>query len=80
MQLLDGSECYRTNADEMEVFEIDHADIESGLHEGIKYMHVGDFAKLIIPSHLAHGLVGDLDKVPPMSTLVVDIHLIGLEE
>ena len=80
VQLLDGSECYRTNADEMEVFEIDHADIESGLHEGIKYMHVGDFAKLIIPSHLAHGLVGDLDKVPPMSTLVVDIHLIGLEE
>jgi FKBP-type peptidyl-prolyl cis-trans isomerase len=80
VQLLDGTECYRTDADEVEVFEIDHADIESGIHEGIKLMHVGDRAKLIIPSHLAHGLVGDLDKVPPMSTLVVDIHLIGLEE
>ncbi len=80
VQLLDGTECYRTDADEVEVFEIDHADIESGIHEGIKLMHVGDRAKLIIPSHLAHGLVGDMDKVPPMSTLVVDIHLIGLEE
>lgn len=80
VQLLDGTECYRTDADEVEVFEIDHADIESGIHEGIKLMHVGDRAKLIIPSHLAHGLVGDLDKVPPMSTLIVDIHLIGLEE
>ena len=80
VELLDGKECYRTSDDEVEVFEIDHADIESGIHEGIKLMRVGDRAKLIMPSHLAHGLVGDLDKVPPLSTLVVDIHLIGLEE
>jgi FKBP-type peptidyl-prolyl cis-trans isomerase len=64
----------------VDVFEIDRADIESGIHEGIKFMSVGDRAKLIIPSHLAHGLVGDLDKVPPLSTLVVDIHLIVLGE
>lgn len=80
VSLMDGKECYRTDADEVDVFEIDRADIESGIHEGIKFMSVGDRAKLIIPSHLAHGLVGDLDKVPPLSTLVVDIHLIGLGE
>jgi FKBP-type peptidyl-prolyl cis-trans isomerase len=80
VELLDGKECYRTNEDEVEVFEIDRADIESGIHEGIKYMRVGDRAKFILPSHLAHGLVGDLDKVPPLSTLVIDIHLIGLGE
>ncbi len=80
IELLDGKECYRTDSDEVEVFEIDRADIESGIHEGIKYLRVGDRAKFILPSHLAHGLVGDLDKVPPLSTLVVDIHLIGLGE
>ena len=80
VELLDGKECYRTAEDEVEVFEIDRADIESGIHEGIKHMRVGDRAKFILPSHLAHGLVGDLDKVPPLSTLVIDIHLIGLGE
>ena len=80
VELVDGRECYRTDADEVEVFEIDRADIESGIHEGIKYLSIGDRAKFILPSHLAHGLVGDLDKVPPLSILVIDIHLIGLGE
>jgi FKBP-type peptidyl-prolyl cis-trans isomerase len=42
-------------------------------------MKMGDRAKLIIPSHLAHGLVGDLNKIPPLTTIVVDIHLIDLK-
>jgi FKBP-type peptidyl-prolyl cis-trans isomerase len=62
----------------MEEFVIDKSDIESGIQEGIKKMREGDRAKMIIPSHLAHGLVGDLDKIPPLSVIVVDIHLIGL--
>jgi len=41
-------------------------------------LSLGDHAKLIIPSHLAHGLIGDLDKIPPLTTLVMDIHLIGV--
>ena len=59
---------------------IDKSDIESGVQEGIKKMRVGDKAKLIIPSHLAHGLTGDMEKIPPLSVIVVDIHLIGLVE
>lgn len=76
--LLDGTICYKTAADEMEEFIIDKSDIESGVQEGIKKMCVGDRAKMVIPSHLAHGLVGDLNKIPPLSVIVVDIHLIGL--
>ena len=78
ISLLDGRQCYKTAADEMEEFVIDKSDIESGIQEGIKKMREGDRAKMIIPSHLAHGLVGDLDKIPPLSVIVVDIHLLGL--
>lgn len=76
--LLDGTECYRTKADEVEVFKIDRSAIETGIQEGIKKMRVGEKAKLIIPSHLAHGLIGDLDKIPPLTPLIVDIELVEL--
>ncbi|MFY7990582.1 MAG: FKBP-type peptidyl-prolyl cis-trans isomerase [Fluviicola sp.] len=79
ISLLDGTECYRTAKDELDVFRVDNSEMESGIHEGIKLMKVGGRAKLIFPSHLAHGLVGDLDKIPPLSPLVVDIKLIELE-
>jgi FKBP-type peptidyl-prolyl cis-trans isomerase len=80
VSLLDGTQCYKTAKDEIEEFVIDKSDIESGVQEGIKKMRVGDKAKLIIPSHLAHGLTGDMEKIPPLSVIVVDIHLIGLVE
>lgn len=76
--LLDGKEVYKTPSDEYDVFNIDNSQIESGIHEGIKLMKVGEKAKLVFPSHLAHGLVGDMDKIPPLSPLVVDIELIEL--
>lgn len=79
ISLLDGTEVYKTAADEVDIFRIDKSDMESGIHEGIKRMHVGEKAKLVFPSHLAHGLVGDLQKIPPLSPLVVDIELIGIE-
>jgi len=75
VSLLDGTECYRTKADEVEIFRIDKSNIETGIQEGIKKMRVGEKAKLIVPSHLAHGLIGDLDKIPPLTPIVVDIEL-----
>jgi len=77
--LLDGTEVYKTPSDEVDIFRIDKSEMESGIHEGIKLMRVGEKAKLVFPSHLAHGLVGDLKKIPPLSPLVVDIELLGLE-
>jgi FKBP-type peptidyl-prolyl cis-trans isomerase FkpA len=79
ISLLDGTEVYKTASDEVDIFRIDKSDMESGIHEGIKLMRVGEKAKLVFPSHLAHGLVGDLQKIPPLSPLVVDIELIGIE-
>lgn len=80
ISLLDGTVCYQTESDEFERFVVDNSEIESGVQEGIKKMSVGDRAKLIIPSHLGHGLMGDLEKIPPLNTLVVDIHLLGIRK
>jgi len=80
VQLLDGKEVYKTASDEVEEFVIDKSQLESGIHEGIKKMRAGEKAKLIIPSHLGHGLVGDFDKVPPLAVLVVDVHLIKIKQ
>ncbi|MFU8845127.1 MAG: FKBP-type peptidyl-prolyl cis-trans isomerase, partial [Bacteroidales bacterium] len=59
-------------------FMIGQGGVENGLEEGILLLKKGDRAKLIIPSHLAFGLVGDMDKIPAKATLVYDIELIDL--
>lgn len=58
-------------------FKIDFSEVESGLQEGIKRMRVGDKGIFIIPNHLAHGLVGDMNKIPPLETIIMDIHFIS---
>ncbi len=79
VSLLDGTECYRTEADEYQELRVDQSEVETGVQEAIKLLKVGDRAKLIIPSHIGHGLLGDSDKIPPLTTLVVDIYLMGIK-
>lgn len=79
VSFLDGEKVYETAADEVDIFRVDKSNIETGIQEGIKKMKVGERSILIIPSHLAHGLIGDMDKIPPLTTLVVDIELLKLE-
>lgn len=78
VHLLNGTECYATK-DKAEEFIVGKDNVESGLHEGITYMSVGDKAIIIIPSHLAHGLAGDLKEIPIRSTIVYDIELIAIK-
>lgn len=79
VSLMDGTECYKTEDDEYEELLVEQSDVESGVQEAVKLLHVGDRAKLIIPSHIGHGLLGDQDKIPPLTTLVVDIYLMGIK-
>jgi FKBP-type peptidyl-prolyl cis-trans isomerase FkpA len=78
VSLLNGALCYTTAKTGAETFRVDHDDVESGVHEGVKLMHEGEKAKFIIPAHLAHGLLGDLNKIPPRSALVYDLELISV--
>lgn len=80
ISLLDGTVCYTSEKDGAKEFLIGKDYIESGLHEGIKLMHVGDKMRFILPSHLAHGLTGDQSKIPPLSSVVYEIELLGLTD
>lgn len=75
ISLLDGKVCYQTDADHYDKLIVDRSDVQSGIQEGLKKMRVGDSSKMIMPSHLANGLVGDLENIPPLSPIIVDISL-----
>jgi len=79
ISLLDGTPCYTTDDDVYDEIPIDRNDKESGLNEALKLMREGESAKLILPNHLAHGLVGDLGQIPPLAILLVDVELVELQ-
>jgi FKBP-type peptidyl-prolyl cis-trans isomerase FkpA len=79
IRLIDGTLCYSSNEEGVKKFMIGSDNVETGLHEAIQLMAVGEKGRFILPSHLAHGLLGDMDKIPPKSVVIYDIELLGLE-
>ena len=80
LELLDGSLCYSSDSLGLKTFIIGKGTVENGFDEGILLMHVGDAAHLILPPHLAFGLVGDQKCIPPRSIIVYDVALLKIEE
>ncbi len=78
VSLMDGRVCYSSDKTGPKSFTIGEDHIESGLHEAITYLRVGDKAIVILPSFLAFGLAGDGDKIPPHASVVYDLELIAL--
>jgi FKBP-type peptidyl-prolyl cis-trans isomerase FkpA len=78
VRLINGNLCYSSVEKGPKEFIIGHGGIEAGAEEGILLMRVGDRAKFIVPSHLAFGLLGDQDKIPPKSAIIYDIELIKI--
>lgn len=75
VELLDSTLCYSSEKSGPQSFVVDHDDVESGLHEGVKLLCEGDSALLIMPSFLAHGLTGDQQKVPSNSPIVYRVKI-----
>jgi gliding motility-associated peptidyl-prolyl isomerase len=78
ISLLDGTLCYSSEEEGPKEFKVAHDNVETGLHEAIQYMRKGDEAVLILPSHLAHGLMGDSGKIPPKASVVYEIKLLSI--
>ena len=79
VELITGEALYSSKKSGPKEFIIGRGGVESGLEEGILFLRVGDKARLIIPSYLAHGLSGDQDKIPPKATLIYTIKLVKLK-
>lgn len=76
VSLLDGTLCYTTKHKDAKEFLVGKGGVESGLEMGILLMHEGQKGKFILPPHLGHGLLGDNNKIPPLSILVFDVELL----
>ena len=62
--------------DGLKTFLVGHGGVEIGLEEAILHLHKGDEAEIIIPSHLAHGLIGDGERIPPRTTIVYKVKIV----
>ncbi len=80
ISLMDGTLCYSSDSTGLREFLIGQDDVETGLHEGIQYLHVGDKATFILPSHLAYGLMGDQRKIPPKASVLYEIELMKIRK
>lgn len=78
ISFLSGDTAYSYTRYGSEMFQIDRTNKESGLNEGVQLMSKGAKAKLVVPSHLAHGLVGDAKRIPPRTPLVFDVEVINI--
>jgi len=72
--------CYSSKENGEHTFLVGMDNVESGLHEGVKYFHVGDKGYIILPHFAAHGLLGDMNKIPPLSTVLYNIHVIDAKQ
>jgi len=75
VSLLNGTECYSSKTDGPKIFSVGHENLESGIHKGVQFLKHGDKALFLIPSHLAHGLLGDMNKIPPQMPIIYDVEI-----
>ncbi len=75
IKLLDGTLAYSSKNEGRKTFVVGHEDLESGIHKGVQYLKRGDKAILLIPSPLAHGLLGDFKKIPPQMPIICDVRI-----
>ena len=80
LSLLNEEICYSTDERGPVTFMLGYNDeYESGLQEALQMMRAGDWARLILPPHLAHGLLGDLECIPKRAAVVYEVKLLAIE-
>lgn len=60
-------------------FQLGASAVIAGWDQGIKGMRVGGKRKLTIPPDMAYGARGSGDRVPPNSTLIFEVELVGVK-
>jgi FKBP-type peptidyl-prolyl cis-trans isomerase len=80
LMLLDGTLCYSSDKSGLKRFLIGQGGVESGLEDAVLMLKKGSKARFILPPHLAHGLVGDNDKVPARATVLYELEVVELKK
>lgn len=76
VSLLDGTVVYSSKDQGKLELQVGKSSLANGLQEGLRYLHMGDKAILIVPSHLAYGLTGDGDKIGKYQVLVMNVEVL----
>ena len=79
LSLLDGTLCYSSAVDGVKSFRIGRGGVESGLEEAVLMLNQGGKGRFILSPHLAHGLPGDGNKIPPRAILIYSIEVLSIE-
>ncbi len=60
-------------------FTLGASEVIAGWDQGVATMKIGDKVKMTIPPELAYGARGYPGAIPPNSTLVFEVELLGIE-
>lgn len=77
--LLNGNVIYSSETDGNKTFVVGRGGVESGLEEAVLKLKRNSEAILILPSHLAHGFVGDGNKISYRNILVYKLKVIDIK-
>lgn len=75
-RLLTGDLLYSSKNMGNKTFVVGKGGVESGLEEAVLKLRKGDVAVVILPSHLAHGMLGDGNRIPPKAAIVYKIKVV----
>ncbi len=76
MSNLKGETLYSSNQSGYMDMMVDFSQAETGLHELLKKMRYGEEARAVIPYHLGHGIAGDDYKIPPFTSIVMELKIL----
>jgi len=79
ISLIDGTVCYTSDQTGPKTIVIGKGGAEVGVTEALRLLNRGDVASLILPPHLAHDLIGDDNKIPSRSILLVNLEVIEVK-
>lgn len=74
-----GDVVYSSDSDGVIKFVVGYGGVVAGVDEAVRYMHCGDVAHVVVPSHLGYGLLGDQKKVPGRATLIYTLKIIEVQ-
>lgn len=80
VSLLDGRVCYDSDSLGNRSFVVGQGGVENGLEIGILMLNEGGKAIFVMPPFLAHGLIGDEDKIPSRSIIRYDVEVVKISD